>query len=156
MNGKHNSSLDFFRPLDISTTYLPPPLEEGCTGDCRSRDGQYIAACRVKLREQSARLKLYKRELRQTQRTMQTYELLARKDRLEFQGAVGLGTIQSGCQPTAQLGLTKYDAKDATILNDTLAKTMKECETLRTERKELQGQIQQITASLDRLRESKC
>lgn len=87
---------------------------------------------------------------------MQTYEILAGKNRIGGQDATELGIYQSGCQTTAHFELTKQDTKDATLLNDTLGRTMKECEILKNERKELQDQMQQITASLDRLRESKC
>lgn len=118
----------------------------------RVQSANHLEACRLHIQEQRANLKLHKRELRKTKRALVAYEHFASHSP-NHQDTHGLGAHQPSNASVPIPQATSCNTLEASTLSTTLAQMLAECETLRSERKDLQGQMQQITNTVDKIKE---
>ncbi|EFJ50393.1 hypothetical protein VOLCADRAFT_88956 [Volvox carteri f. nagariensis] len=116
----------------------------------RSNMDKYVQAARLRIRELDANLKMSKRELRRSRKTIKTYELLAvLNDGKGAAATTAAAAVSPPAPPPPQPQVVRVEPnpvnlameallrKELAALGDRLGKATLECQTLRSERDEL-------------------
>ncbi|KAG2493967.1 hypothetical protein HYH03_007896 [Edaphochlamys debaryana] len=138
----------------------------------RSNMDKYVQAARLRIRELDANLKMNKRELRRTRKTIKTYELLAvlndgknMKQTMQQQQPAATVTVvppAAAPQPPPPPQVVKIETnplsvamdallrKEMSTLSERLSRAMVECQSLRAERDDLFQAVKELEATVRR------
>ncbi|GLC59969.1 hypothetical protein PLESTB_001559200 [Pleodorina starrii] len=183
---RHLTELNFIKIFRLSQMmieyllYVQDCLQNsnGWLQQDRANMDKYVQAARLRIRELEAHLKMNKRELRRSRKTIKTYELLAV---LNDGGKGGTGTLNAAATGTATTAFTTFGTaaahvspgppppqpqaarpepnpvnvameallrKELAVLGERLSKATLECQTLRSERDELFQAVKDVEATV--------